>query len=64
MRALFSKNFEYAKFRGNKSSKNGEITLSFTDIVKSCPSSEFLASQICYLMLFAKIKFSLFTDLQ
>ena len=41
-----------------KSSQNGEITLSFTDIVKSCPSCEFLASQICYLTLFAKIKFS------
>ena len=41
-----------------KSSQNGEITLSFTDMCKSCPSREFLASQICLLMLFAKIKFS------
>ena len=48
-----------------KSSKNGEITLSFTDIVKSCPSRDILASQVCYLTLFAKIKFSQkFPDLQ
>ena len=30
-----------------KSSQNGEITLSFTDIEKSCPSREYIASQIC-----------------
>ena len=48
-----------------KSSRNGEITLSFTDIGKSCPSRKFLASQICLLTLFAKIKFSRkFPDLQ
>ena len=41
-----------------KSSRNAEITMSFADICKSCPSREFLASQICLLMLFAKIKFS------
>ena len=41
-----------------KYSQNDEITLSITNIVKSCPSREFLASQICYLTLFAKIKFS------
>ena len=28
-----------------------KITLSFTDIVKSCPSRKFLASQTCYLTL-------------
>ena len=33
------------------------ITLSFTDIGKSCPS-EFITSQILLLTLFAKIKFS------
>ena len=38
-----------------KSSRNGEITLSFTDIGKSCPSSEFLTLQICLLTLLAKI---------
>ena len=41
-----------------KSSPNGAITLSITDIGKSCPSREFLVSQICLLTLFAKIKFS------
>ena len=62
---LFSRNFAYAKFRGNKSSRNGEITQSFTDTGKSCPRREFLVSQICLLMLFAKIKFSRkFPDLQ
>ena len=30
--------------------------LSFTDIGKSCPSRDFLTSQICILTLFAKIK--------
>ena len=39
--------------------------MSFTDICKSCPSREFLESQICLLMLFVKIKFSRkFLDLQ
>ena len=41
-----------------KSSQNGKTTLSFTDIRISCLSREFLISQICLLMLFAKIKFS------
>ena len=48
-----------------KSSQNGEITLSITDIGKSCSSREFLAPQECLLTLFAKIKFSRkFPDLQ
>ena len=55
---LFSRNFAYAKFREDKPSRNGEITLSFTDIGKSCPSGEFLTSQICLFARFAKIKFS------
>ena len=38
-----------------KSSQNGKITLSLTDIVKSYTSCEFLALKICYLTLFAKI---------
>ena len=54
-RVLFSRK---AKFRENKSSQNGRITLSFTDIWKLCLSREFLASQICLLTLFAKIKLS------
>ena len=41
-----------------KLSRNAEITLSFTNILKSWPSREFLASQICLLTLFVKIKFS------
>ena len=40
-----------------KSSRNGEITLSFTDEGKSCPSRNILMSQICNL-LFTKMKFS------
>ena len=38
-----------------KSSRNGEILLSFTNAGKSCPSCEFLMWQICLLMVFAKI---------
>ena len=41
-----------------KPSRNGKITLSFTEIGISCPKREFLTSQICVLMLFAKIKFA------
>ena len=37
-----------------KLSRYGEITLSFTDIGKSFLFHEFLASQICFLKLFAK----------
>ena len=38
-------------------SRNGEITLSFTGIGKSCLCVKFLTTQICLLTLFAKIKF-------
>ena len=41
-----------------KPSRNGQITLSFIDIGKSCLSREFFTSLICLLMLFAKIKIS------
>ena len=52
-------------FVKRKSSRNATITLSFTDICKSCPICEFLASQMCLLTLIAKIKFSRkFPDLQ
>ena len=47
-----------AKFRENKPSRNGKITLSFIDIGKSCLSREFFTSLIYLLMLFAKIKLS------
>ena len=52
---LFSRNFTYAKFREHRTLGNGEITMSFTDVGKSCPSHEFLMSQMCFLTLFAKI---------
>ena len=56
MRVLFSGNFAYAyvKFAKIKSSRNGKITLLFTNIDKSCLSCEFLTLQICLLRLFAK----------
>ena len=38
--------------------KNSDVTLLFTDIGKSCPSREFLTSEICLFTIFAKIKFS------
>ena len=41
-----------------KSSRIGDITLSFTAICKSGSYNEYLASQICHLLLFAKIKLS------
>ena len=48
-----------------KSSRNREITLSITDIGKSCHSREFLTSYVYLLTLFAKMKFSQkFPDLQ
>ena len=40
-----------------RSSQNGEITLSTTDIGKSYPSHEIFRLQVCLLTLFAKIKF-------
>ena len=42
---LFSRNFAFVKI---KLSQNGKITLSFTDIGKSCLIFEFLTSQICF----------------
>ena len=40
-RVLFSRNFAYAKFREIKSSRNGEITMSFSNECKSCHSRDF-----------------------
>ena len=40
-----------------KPSRNGKITLLFTDIGKSCLSRKFRVSKICLLTLLAKIKF-------
>ena len=53
----FREGFIFKIFVKIKSSWNAEITLSFTDISKSCHSHEFFASQMCLLRLFAKIKF-------
>ena len=48
-----------------ESSRDGAITLSLTDIGKSCLRRDFLTSQMSLLPLFAKIKFSpKFPDLQ
>ena len=48
-----------------KSLRNGEITLSFTDAGKQCPSWNFSVANMSLLTLFAKIKFSRkFPDLQ
>ena len=58
---IFAKVFFFAKllsFVKIKSLLNGEITLSFTDIVKSYSRREFLDLQICYLSISTKIKFS------
>ena len=41
-----------------KPSRSGKITLPFIDIGESCLNREFFTSQMCLLMLFAKIKFS------
>ena len=38
-----------------KPSRNGKITLAFTDVGNSCPKREFLTWQICRLTQFAKI---------
>ena len=54
-RVLFYRNFAYAKFVKIKSSQNAKITLSFTDIGKSCPYREFLTWQICENKILAKI---------
>ena len=53
-RVLFLQNFLMPSFQEIKSSRNGEVTLSFTDIGKSCPSHEYLMWQI--LTLFARNK--------
>ena len=57
-RVYFRETSHMRSFVKIKSSQNSEITLLFTDIEKSCPSRELLATQICLLTLFAKIKLS------
>ena len=55
---LYSWNFAHATFREYKRSPNGEITLSFTFVGKSCSCREIPLWQICLLALIPKIKFS------
>ena len=58
----FRQGFSFVKI---KSSRHGEITLSFPDLGKSCPTCNFLALKICLLLLLAKINFlRKFPDLQ
>ena len=40
--------FADAKFRENKPSRNVEITLSFTNVCKSCSNYNFFITQICH----------------
>ena len=56
-RVYFRETSHRRSFVKLKPSRNGTITL-FTDILIPCTSREFLTSQTCLLMLFAKIKFS------
>ena len=64
-RSYFRETSHMRSFVKIESSRNGEITQSFSDIGTSCPSREVLTPQICLLTLFAKIKFSRkFPDLQ
>ena len=61
-RVLFSRLRSFVKI---KSLRNVEISLSFADLGKSCPSRETLTSQLFLVTLFAKIKLSRkFLDLQ
>ena len=46
-RDLFSLNFADAGFRGNKTLLNGENSLSFIDVGKSCQTWDFLTWKIC-----------------
>ena len=54
-KVLFSRNFTDAKFRENKTSRKGQITLSLTGVGKSCPSREFWMYKMRLLALFAKM---------
>ena len=57
-RVYFLETSHMRSFVKLNTSRNGKITLLFTDISFLCPSREFLMSQICFLMPLAKIKFS------
>ena len=47
-RVSFRKTLQMRSFVKIKLLRNGEITLLFTDAGKSCPSCDFLMSQICF----------------
>ena len=65
LRGFYFRKTHRRSFPKIKSSRNGKISMSFTDEGKSCHSCKFLMSQICFLTLFAKINFSRkFPDLQ
>ena len=49
---IFCEHSHMLSFVKIMSSRNGKITLLFTYTCKSCPSREFLTSQICFLTLF------------
>ena len=55
---IFRETSHMRSFVKIKPSRNGNITLSCTNVGKSCPRSEFLTLQICLLTIFAKLKFS------
>ena len=61
----FREGFIFGKFRILKSSQKGEITISTTEIIESCPSHEIFRSKVCLGTSFSKLKFSRkFPDLQ
>ena len=57
-RFYFHGSSQMPSFMKIKPSGNGKITLSFTDVGKSCASCKFLTWKICLLTLFVKIKLS------
>ena len=57
-RFYFRETSRMRSFAKTKPAWNGENTLSFTDVGRSCQSREILMCQISLLMLSAKIKFS------
>ena len=64
-RVYFRETSRMRSFAKINPSRNREITLSFNDVSKSSLGCDFLAWQICLLMLFAKIKLSRkFSNLQ
>ena len=57
-RVYFRETSHKRSFVKTKFSRNGEITLSITDIGKTCPSGEFLTSQVCLLTLISGLTVS------